>query len=494
MKPLRRAFGVLLTIVPAVVLAGYGLLVTPPKGGAANADRLEVRLDPRIELAALVSRAAGDATAPWPKESSDGGRPIGLGTAERHINRFQTHPAALRVRALRKNGLSAEVLAALLLQQGRYPDLDLEQAALAPAALRRLTGGELLADAPDRLPPATIDSLLADVRHFAVAVNFDSIWSDAEPRLETRAESIEKDPTLRTLTARLADFFGEESDRRPVVVPTLYGTWRGPFGWPVEARKEIVVVDRAEDAGKLTPETSLSWLCVREFSRPTVERLARQNRERLASLSGYWDHLKQGIAATTTAGWEDCFDAHLYRAIDLRVRPQEDGVERELRISSALQAGLGMIRALDAAVSGYDRGRNFYRRFTDYYPTLLEEMAGLEARVRVERPRLGMTASQTGGGLRIDEILTDWSAHGSGLRVGDVIEEASGRPIVGEERLIEIVQSHRLGDTIDIVVRRDGRRLTVPVVLTKGRIEYEFWRPDRPDVTEQPADSAGVGG
>ncbi|TPW02093.1 MAG: hypothetical protein FD129_3249, partial [bacterium] len=111
------------------------------------------------------------------------------------------------------------------------------------------------------------------------------------------------------------------------------------------------------------------------------------------------------MAATTATTWEDCFNAHLYRAIDLRVRPQEDGLERELRMSSALQAGLGMIRAMDMSMLGFDRGRDFYRRFTDYYPTMLEELAGLEARVRVERPRLGIKVVSTGSGLRIDEIL-----------------------------------------------------------------------------------------
>ena len=40
-------------------------------------------------------------------------------------------------------------------------------------------------------------------------------------------------------------------------------------------------------------------------------------------------------------------------------------------------------RVIDAAMTGYDRSRGFDRRFTDYYPTLLEDLAGLEARVRV---------------------------------------------------------------------------------------------------------------
>ncbi|HEX7879373.1 MAG TPA: PDZ domain-containing protein, partial [Candidatus Eisenbacteria bacterium] len=199
------------------------------------------------------------------------------------------------------------------------------------------------------------------------------------------------------------------------------------------------------------------------------------------------------LAATTAASWEDCFNAHLYRAIDLRVRPQEDGVERELRISSALSAGLGMIRALDTSLLGYDRGRGFYRRFTDYYPTMLEEMAGLEARVRVERPRLGLKVAPTGSGLRIDDILKGHSADGSLLKVGDVIVEADGRPVMSEERLAEIVQSHRIGAVLPLVIERNGASRSIDLKLSKGRIEYEFFRPAPPEAElGAPNDSTGT--
>jgi predicted metalloprotease with PDZ domain len=196
------------------------------------------------------------------------------------------------------------------------------------------------------------------------------------------------------------------------------------------------------------------------------------------------------VAATSTTGWEDCLNAHIFRAIDLRVRPQQDAVERELRISAALQAGLGMIRVVDAAMTGFDRSRGFYQKFTDYYPTLLESLVGLEARVRVERARLGLKVTATGSGIRIDEILKGYSAEQSDLKVGDVIVEAELRPVLTEEGLASIVQSLPLGKTIEVVVERQGKRLTLPVTLSKGRTEYEFFRPATPDLqTGQPAGS-----
>jgi hypothetical protein len=448
--------------------------------------------DPRVELAGLLARSAGDLNAPWPAIETTGTLDPADRTIEPRIVALSTMAAPRRVGTYRSAGLTAEVLASLFLNRTEWPEM-------APAngepydteAIARLPGGPTFLARREIFTTGFVDSLVDEAKAFAEAAGFDAIWTGVEPVLLGRVESIENDPTLGHLTSRLADFLGEPSKAEPHIVPTRFGTWRAPFGVPVAAGHRIVVVDRAESAGKLTPETSLSWVCVREFSRPTVERLARDNSARIAGLAGYWTYLKQGLAATTAASWEDCFNAHLYRAIDLRVRPQEDGVERELRISSALSAGLGMIRALDASLLGYDRGRGFYRRFTDYYPTMLEEMAGLEARVRVERPRLGLKVVPTGGGLRIDEILKGHSADGSLLKVGDVIVEADGRPVLSEDRLAEIVQSHRIGATLPLMIERNGASQAIDLALSKGRIEYEFFRPAPPEADlGAPPDSA----
>ncbi|MDZ4803407.1 MAG: PDZ domain-containing protein [Candidatus Eisenbacteria bacterium] len=488
----------LLSALPLLALLAYGLLVSSPEGRAARGRGMVVRPDARVELAALLARAGGDLNAAWPsaepKRVDANGLPlpatgIGAGRAETHIGRLSGHPAARRISANRSKGLTSEVLTTILLNRSGWPELERLKSPMDEVALARLPGGPTFLGQKGIFTSGFLDSLIDESRDFALVSGFDSIFAAAEPPLRARSESIEKDPTLSHLTARLADFFGEPSHYEPIVIPTHYGPWRAPFAVPVEDGRRILVIERAESAGKLTPETSLSWICVREFSRPTVERLTRANAERVSSLAGYWSYLKQGVAATTVGTWEDCFNAHLYRAIDLRVRLQADGVERELRIASALQAGLGMIRALDASMLGYDRGRDFYRRFTDYYPTMLEEMAGLEARVRVERPRLGIKVVSTGSGLRVDDILKGHSADGSALRVGDVITEVDGRPVLSEDRLAEIVQSHRIGSTLPFVVERGGVSQEIDLILTRGRIEYEFFQPTAP-LTATPPDSS----
>lgn len=474
MKLLRSLIRIAATVFPVALVVVYGILVTSPAGEAARDYRLTVSPDPRVEIAALLGRISGPGGDGWPA----------VNRAVDNGSRFQEqsgHPAARRVRGWMRQGFTSEMLVRLLLARGPWPELyDLERPLdlSGPGAPERSAFDAAAAG----ITPGGVDSLVIEIQAFAAAIDFDSVWVAIDPSLEARATEIEKDPTLSSLVARLNDFLGEPAVQNPVIVPTFFGAWKNPFATTDPDGREIRVIDRASGAGRLTPETSLSWICVKEFARPTIERMTRQQAARTRELSGYWDYFRQGVAATSTAGWEDCLNAHLFRAIDLRVRPQDDAVERELRISSALQAGLGMIRVVDAAMTGFDRSRGFYRKFTDYYPTLLENLVGLEASVRVERPRLGLKVTPTGGGIRIDEILPGHSADDSPLKVGDVIVEADMRPVLTEEALAGITQSHSIGDTLKLVVEREGKRIPLELALSRGRIEYEFFRPVSPDL------------
>ncbi|TPW02092.1 MAG: hypothetical protein FD129_3248 [bacterium] len=92
----------LLSALPILALIAYGLLVSSPDGQAAKGRGMVVRPDPRVELAALLSRAGGDLNSAWPASETRrldaDGFPLpgagGGGQAERIISRLNRHPGA----------------------------------------------------------------------------------------------------------------------------------------------------------------------------------------------------------------------------------------------------------------------------------------------------------------------------------------------------------------------------------------------------------------
>jgi putative serine protease PepD len=78
------------------------------------------------------------------------------------------------------------------------------------------------------------------------------------------------------------------------------------------------------------------------------------------------------------------------------------------------------------------------------------------------RDEYGVTANQ---GALITAVDADSAASDAGLLEGDVIIEADGEPVVDNGDITSRVQSHQKGDSMTIVIERDGRRRSFDVTL-----------------------------
>ena len=78
------------------------------------------------------------------------------------------------------------------------------------------------------------------------------------------------------------------------------------------------------------------------------------------------------------------------------------------------------------------------------------------------RDKYGVTANQ---GALVTAVDTDSAASDAGILEGDVIIEADGEAVVTNQDITSSVQSHQKGDSMSIVVEREGRRKSFDVTL-----------------------------
>jgi serine protease Do len=64
-------------------------------------------------------------------------------------------------------------------------------------------------------------------------------------------------------------------------------------------------------------------------------------------------------------------------------------------------------------------------------------------------------------GILVSKVTEGSPAQDSGIRVGDVIYEADGRPVTSEEALTALVDAAGAENTIDVMLARDGARIVV---------------------------------
>ncbi len=99
---------------------------------------------------------------------------------------------------------------------------------------------------------------------------------------------------------------------------------------------------------------------------------------------------------------------------------------------------------------------------------------------RVIRPYLGVVpvtltpaiASQlrlqVDKGVILDTVAPNSPAAQAGLKQGDVITAVDGKPMTSEAELRQAIQAHKIGDTMEMTVLRNGRQLTVRAQLAEA--------------------------
>ncbi|MGB3441864.1 MAG: trypsin-like peptidase domain-containing protein [Actinophytocola sp.] len=88
---------------------------------------------------------------------------------------------------------------------------------------------------------------------------------------------------------------------------------------------------------------------------------------------------------------------------------------------------------------------------------------------KVNHADLGVNAAsvsaETAEGARVQNVREGGAAAKAGIKQNDVIRKVGDRPIANAAELIVAVRHYKIGDTVPVVLARDGRELTVQVTL-----------------------------
>jgi putative serine protease PepD len=91
---------------------------------------------------------------------------------------------------------------------------------------------------------------------------------------------------------------------------------------------------------------------------------------------------------------------------------------------------------------------------------------------KVQHADLGVNArSATDGttdGAQVQNVKTGGPAAKAGIVEGDVIVKVGDRTVGNADELVVAVQEHKVGDSVPVVLKRDGKNMTVTVTLAAG--------------------------
>ena len=79
---------------------------------------------------------------------------------------------------------------------------------------------------------------------------------------------------------------------------------------------------------------------------------------------------------------------------------------------------------------------------------------------------MGVAVELAGADVTVTSVTPTSPAGRAGIHPGDIIADADGIPVVTPNQLAAIVQTHHIGDSLHLVLMRNGQRSTISVTLT----------------------------
>jgi serine protease Do len=109
----------------------------------------------------------------------------------------------------------------------------------------------------------------------------------------------------------------------------------------------------------------------------------------------------------------------------------------------------------------------------------MESIPPLESfKLELNRGRLGVNVVDlnpdlagyfaTTKGALVTEVLKDTAAEEAGIKAGDVIVKADGKPVENREGLTRILSKREVGDKVELVVLRKGKEMKLSATLEEG--------------------------
>jgi putative serine protease PepD len=146
-------------------------------------------------------------------------------------------------------------------------------------------------------------------------------------------------------------------------------------------------------------------------------------------------------------------------------------IDDVVQTDAAINPGNSGGPLLDAAgrvigINSQGRGGGSGIAFAVPVDTLKDVLPAMRRGRRVERPLLGVSTS---GSARVSDVVRGGAAADAGVREGDVIVSIAGRDVRSARDVAREVRRHRVGQTVDLIVRRGDRRVELRAKLEARR-------------------------
>lgn len=354
---MHQAWTVLGAVLALATPASSSPLAERPTGST----RLEITVDPRIELVSAVSLLAGDRPGWTPREDSPYRARL-----KAFVEPHRSHPAVALMREMKEFAYSNPAEA--IIHFGTPPDL--EPIAPVPAHVLESIGGQ-----------AALDGWLDALRRFARASDFMTFFASQQGEFERMVARTRETIGDLDVPGAFEAFYGVELGRCTLVLaPNLLPGAFGPSVAMPDGTRHYYsiqgsagVVDGVPVFGNRAAIASLAW---HEIGHSVVNRLTEAHRSELAASEPVYGSMRREMQQAAYPSWPIALNELLVRAAAMRISARNLKGDEALRAIATQHAAsplatVYVYRCADLLQTFYEPGRGRWKDYPAFYPVNL---------------------------------------------------------------------------------------------------------------------------
>jgi len=287
----------------------------------------------------------------------------------KHFSEYKNHPAVKFFDQMSADGFNFDAPPAAMLYLSEPPELT----AKLPFTdyLNGRAGGA-----------KRLNKFVELLRDFAQETEFMEFFKAHNATFQQMAANARKKMTDINYAQTLEDYYGMRQNSYNIILAPLFVGGFGPRVEGSDGRYDIYNIlgpmNMKDGWPTFGSESSFRHIAWHEFSHSFVNPTTAKFGKEIDKYKALYEPISGRMSGQAYSNWQTCVNEHIVRAVTTRLTCREIGSEAgEQALYREKDRGFAYVQALCDSLAGYEKQRDLYPSFVDYYPELVKVFRGL---------------------------------------------------------------------------------------------------------------------
>lgn len=291
--------------------------------------------------------------------------------------KFKNHKAVKKFSEMKRNGFNYDAPPAAMLYLSSPPSFK-EEIPFHQYIISRAGGEENLKE------------FVSNLKDYSNESKFDDFYKKNSQFYETIVNNTYNSIKGLNLSNSLEDYYGiKHNSYNLIIAPLLHAGGYGPKVKRQDGSWDIYAIIGPGEVDSNIPKFDTEFirdLVWHEFSHSFVNPITEKNYNEICKYSDLFYPMEEIMKKQAYSSWQTCVNEHIVRAVTIRLTELYEGKEKAKRLIKIEKSnGFFYIEPICSKLLEYEKNRDRYKTFEEFYPEIIELLKELSEKARTDK-------------------------------------------------------------------------------------------------------------